>query len=294
MITTQKMGTIAWVDALSPTNEEILQLQKIYNLNDSVTRDLMTPTLIPRIDECDKHLYIVLHFPANRHSHRENPQEIDFIIGKNYLITVHYDTIDTLYLLFKAFEVGSILSDGSRFTHAFELFFVVARKMYASVIDELSAIEDRFDFIEEAIFENREKEMVVAISRASRTLLDFKRILIPHEEVFYTLQEAGVRQLGVEFSKDVSIISKEYHRARNRIHDDIEALIELRETNNTLLSTKQNEIIKIFTILAFITFPLTLITDIIQADRSVMWILILLVCVSVGAMFMFFRHKKWL
>lgn len=294
MITTQKMGNITWVDVLSPTNEEILQLQKIYKINEDVTHDLMIPTLMPRIDECDEHLYTVLHFPASKHSHRENSQEIDFIVGKDYLITVRYDTIDTIYLLFKSFEVGSILTDGSRFTHAYELFFIVMRKMYESVLDELSSMEDHFDRIEEAIFAGKEKEMVAEISRASRTLLDFKRTLIPHEEVFGTLQEAGVRQFGKEFNKDVSIISKEYHRARNRIHYNIEALVELRETNNTLLSTKQNEIIKIFTILAFITFPLTLIIDIIEADRAIIGGLILLVCVSVGAMFMFFKHKKWL
>jgi Mg2+ and Co2+ transporter CorA len=89
-------------------------------------------------------------------------------------------------------------------------------------------------------------------------------------------------------------VHNEYHRARNRIHHNIEALIELRETNNTLLSSKQNEIIKIFTILAFITFPLTLVIDIIEADREIMSSLILLVCVSVAAMFFFFKRKKWL
>ena len=294
MITTQKMGSITWVDALSPTNDEILQLQKLYKINEDVTHDLMIPTLVPRIDECDAHLYTVLHFPASKHSHRENSQEIDFIIGKDYLVTVRYDTIDSVYLLFKSFEVGSILTDGSRFNHAYELFFVVMRKMYDSVLDELSSMEDKFDSIEEAIFDGREKEMVSAISKASRTLLDFKRTLIPHEEVFQSLQPAGVRQFGKTFEKDVSLVLQEYHRAKSRIHDNIEALIELRETNNTLLSTKQNEIIKIFTILAFITFPLTLIIDIIEADREIMGMLVVLVCVSVVTMFAFFRFKKWL
>ena len=294
MITTQKMGNITWVDALSPTNEEILRLQKIYKINDEVTHDLMIPTLMPRIDECDEHLYTVLHFPANKHSHKENSQEIDFIVGKDYLITVRYDTIDSLYLLFKSFEVGSILGDGKRFAHAYEIFFIVMRKVYESVLDELSAMESRFDNIEEAIFNGREKEMVSAISKASRTLLDFKRTLIPHEDVLEVLQQAGVRQFGKDFSKDVNIVLKEYHRTRNRIHDDLEALIELRETNNTLLSTKQNEIIKIFTILAFITFPLTLLIDILNAGEEEMKMLIILVGVSVVAMFTFFKYKKWL
>jgi magnesium transporter len=294
MITTQKMGSITWVDVLSPTNEEILQLQKTYRINNEVTHDLMNPTLVPRVDECDEHLYTVLHFPANKHSHQENSQEIDFVIGENYLITVRYDTIDSIYLLFKSFEVGSILTDGDRFSHAYELFFVIIRKMYESVLDELSSMEEHFDRIEKAIFDSKEKEMVAAISQASRTLLDFKRTLIPHEEVLGALQDAGMRKFGKELSKDVSVVSKEYHRVRSRIHDDMEALVELRETNNTLLSTKQNEIIKIFTILAFITFPLSLVISIIEADRDIIWALILLVCISVGAMFTFFKLKKWL
>lgn len=288
------MGNITWVDALSPTNEEILLLQKTYKINEAVTHDLMVPTLMPRIDECDEHLYTVLHFPANKHSHRENAQEVDFIVGKNYFITVRYDTIDSIFLLFKSFEVGSILNNGNQFEHAYELFFIVIRKMYESVLDELSVMEDNFDGIEKSIFDGKEKEMVSTISKSSRILLDFKRTLIPHEEVLDTLKEVGVRQFGKEFSRDISSIDREYHRTRSRIHDDIEALIELRETNNTLLSTKQNEIIKIFTILAFITFPLALVIDIIEADREIVGTLILLVCVSVLVMFYFFKRKKWL
>ena len=38
--------------------------------------------------------------------------------------------------------------------------------------------------------------------------------------------------------------------------------MELRETNNSLLATKQNEIMKVITIMAFSTFPLALIADI--------------------------------
>ena len=288
------MGSITWVDALAPTHEEILLLQKNYKINNEIARDLTVPTLTPRIDECDEHLYTVLHFPAHKHSHKESAQEVDFIIGKNYLITVRYDTIDSIYLMFKSFEVGGILTNGDRFQHAFELFFVIMRKMYESVLDELSVMEDNFDRIEATIFNGKEKEMVATISHEGRTLLDFKRTLIPHEEVLGSLQEFGARQLGAEFNKDVSIVFREYHRVRGRIRDDIEALIELRETNNTLLSTKQNEIIKIFTILAFVTFPLTLIIDIIQADQRIMGTITLLVCLSVGVMLMFFKHKKWL
>ena len=294
MITTQKMGNITWVDALSPTQDEIALLEKTYKIDSDVAHDLIIPTITPRLDECDQHLYAVLHFPANKHSHKSNAQEIDFVVGHDYLITVRYDTIDSLQLLFKSFEVGSILSSPDRFEHAYELLFIILRKMYGSVFDELASLEDRFDNIEQAIFDGKEKEMVSTISRASRTLLDFKRTLIPHEEVLGVLQQAGTRQFGRDFNEDVVVVSKEYRRSRDRIRDDIEALIELRETNNTLLSTRQNEIIKIFTILAFVTFPVTLAMDIITSEPDIMWILLLLVVIAISTMVLFFKYKKWL
>jgi len=294
MITTQKMGSVTWVDVLSPTQNEILELEKNYKIDADVAHDLIIPTITPRLDECDAHLYAVLHFPANKHSHKSSAQEIDFVVGKDYLITVHYDTIDTLYLLLKSFEVGSLLSESDRFTKAYELLFVILRKMYGSVFDELAAIEDRFDKIEQGIFDGKEKEMVSTISRASRTLLDFKRTLIPHEEVLGVLQQAGTRQFGKDFNADIIVVAKEYRRSRDRIRDDIEALIELRETNNTLLSTKQNEIIKIFTILAFITFPVTLVMDVITSAPEMMWVLILLLVIAISTMIIFFKYKKWL
>ena len=288
------MGSVTWVDVLSPTQNEILELEKNYKIDADVAHDLIIPTITPRLDECDAHLYAVLHFPANKHSHKSSAQEIDFVVGKDYLITVHYDTIDTLYLLLKSFEVGSLLSESDRFTKAYELLFVILRKMYGSVFDELAAIEDRFDKIEQGIFDGKEKEMVSTISRASRTLLDFKRTLIPHEEVLGVLQQAGTRQFGKDFNADIIVVAKEYRRSRDRIRDDIEALIELRETNNTLLSTKQNEIIKIFTILAFITFPVTLVMDVITSAPEMMWVLILLLVIAISTMIIFFKYKKWL
>ena len=294
MITTQKMGNITWVDALSPTQAEISELEKNYKIDTEVAHDLIIPTFTPRIDECDEHLYTVLHFPANKHSHKSNAQEIDFVIGKDYLITVHYDTIDSLDFLLKSFEVGSLITDGKRFSKAYELFTVILRKMYSSVFDELASLEDRFDIIEQAIFEGKEKQMVATISKASRTLLDFKRTLIPHEEVFGVLQMAGSRQLGKDFNLEMNIVSKEYRRLRDRIRDDMEALIELRETNNTLLSTRQNEIIKIFTILAFITFPVTLVMQIITSEPRIMWLLIILLIIAVSTMVIFFKYKRWL
>jgi magnesium transporter len=82
-----------------------------------------------------------------------------------------------------------------------------------------------------------------------------------------------------------------------------ESLHELRETNNSLLTTKQNETMKRFTILAFVTLPLTLLATLFSMDTKEtpvvglphdFWIIIGIMFLAAGAMFVFFKRKKWL
>ena len=82
-----------------------------------------------------------------------------------------------------------------------------------------------------------------------------------------------------------------------------EYLDELRSTNDSLLSTSQNEVMKILTVTNFIVLPLSLIAGIFSMntlttpvvghsyDFAIVLIMMLLLA---GGMFIFFRLKKWL
>ena len=53
----------------------------------------------------------------------------------------------------------------------------------------------------------------------------------------------------------------EYDRIWAMLENDRETFTDLRETNESLLSIKTNETMKVFTVVAVIFFPLTLITQ---------------------------------
>jgi magnesium transporter len=95
----------------------------------------------------------------------------------------------------------------------------------------------------------------------------------------------------------------EYYRIKNSVVTHYDSLHELRETNNSLLSTKQNEVMKILTIMAFITFPLSLFASIfgmntvylpIVGNQYDFWIITGGMVIATVAFFTFFKKKKWL
>jgi magnesium transporter len=70
-----------------------------------------------------------------------------------------------------------------------------------------------------------------------------------------------------------------------------------------MLSTKQNEIMKIFTILAFVTLPLSLIAAVFGMNTTFIpivglpndfWIIIGIMIITSLAMFAYFKYKKWI
>jgi len=304
MITRHTHKNLVWIDLENPDSGEVRQLMEEYNLDPLVAEELLTPTLKPRVDPHPDFIYLILHFPASKHTHGESAnQEVDFIIGKNFLITTRYDTIDPLHKFSKVFEVNTILGRGDMGDHAGFIFFHMIRKLYKSVEHELEYIHDAAGDIEDRIFSGKEKEMVVDISRVNRELLNFKRSLSSHREVLESFEIAGRSFFGHGFEYHLKAITGEYFRVENQIDRLLDFVSELRETNNAIVSTKQNEIMKLLTIMAFITFPLSLMASIFGMNTKILpivghrydfWIIIGMMGVATVLFFSFFKYKKWL
>ncbi|MDZ4227374.1 MAG: CorA family divalent cation transporter, partial [Patescibacteria group bacterium] len=109
---------LVWIDLESPSREEVQDIINEFGIQPLVAEELLLPTTKPRVEITPDYMYLVLHFPALRHSHKTKEQELDFIIGQRYLITTRYDTIDPIHKFSKIFEVNSILDKSNVGEHA--------------------------------------------------------------------------------------------------------------------------------------------------------------------------------
>ena len=293
---------LVWIDLESPTRAEVTRIIEEFQVAPLVADELLFPATKPRAEFYDKYAYVVLHFPALRHSHKTREQEIDFIVGHNFLITTHYDVIDPLHKFAKIFEVNSILDKGDTGGHAGFLFFYMLKKLYKAVEHEVDYVRHDMTVIEEHIFSDHQVEMVAAISRSARDLLNLRQMIEPHRDVLHTIESDGPQLFGADFSVYLRALSNEYYRVHNHIMRETESLHELRETNNSLLTTKQNETMKKLTVLAFVTLPLSLFASIFTMNtldtpivswHNSFWIIVGAMAAIGFGMFWFFRYKKW-
>jgi len=174
-------------------------------------------------------------------------------------------------------------------------------RFYQRVEDQVNETEDMLEDIEEAIFEGKEKDMVVALSFVGRDILNLRQALEPHKDILKSIkQEFSFSGSEKEILQSIDNL---YYKIMRKVYELKASLQELRETNNSLLSTKQNEVMKIFTILAFVTFPLSLVASLFGMNTKHIpivgmpydfWIVIALMSLATIFMFAYFKHKKWL
>ncbi len=300
MITTHKYQEKKWIDLNSPTKEEIDFVVSEFNLNPIISKDLLSPTPKQNIKISNNAIHIVLHTPSFKNSSKKHyEQEIDFVITKNDLITARYEGIDSLHMFEKEIEIIKNLNKDSN-EH---VFFLMIKKIYDFMFDEIEHIKDQIKNMEEKMFEDKEKDMVIKISKSSRNLLSFKRIISSHEEVLIELSEAGEDLFGERFKQDSYLILNTWEKMVEEIDDIKDMLDELRETNNSILSSKQNEITKVLTILAFLVIPSATISQIfgMNVENSPIsghiydfWIIAGIMAIITLLIFVIFKIKKWL
>ncbi len=304
MITRYQKKYSVWLDVSLPSKDEIETMSRDYGIDPTIGNDLINPTPKPKVFSSSDKLYAVMHIPVFKHSHSPNysdgnKQEVDFVIGRKLLITVRYDTIDALYKYSKETEVREMLEREDGGNHVFS---ELVHEIYKSLFDELAFMEDRLKEIEKKIFSGMEKEMVVSISKIGRDLLNFRRIIEPHGNMLEELDKLGAGILGKKFSWEIKDLTEDWIRLVKTAENHSAFIDEMRQTNNSLLSTKQNEIMKMLTILASITLPISIIASIFNMNTYLpivgmpndFWIVIVIMAVASVCMLLLFKWKKWL
>ena len=88
---------LVWVDLESPSREEVQSIADEFHVEPVVAEELLLSSTKPHAQFYSNYVYLVLHFPALRHAHKHREQEIDFVIGKDFLLTTHYEAIDPIH-----------------------------------------------------------------------------------------------------------------------------------------------------------------------------------------------------
>ena len=263
MIKELQIKNTSWILITRPTREDIDTLRSQFpDIHPLVLEDLRTPTIRPFTENYERELYLVMHFPILvSDKNKVNTREIDFILRKKAMITVQYENIPELEEIWT--ECGGNGDSAEKYGRSpAHLLYYILKRIFSRVLIELDQIQAEIDKAEEEVFAGREKEILTDITILKRDVLDFSRAVKPQRMTLESLLEEGPELYGAESHPFLKALLSEYNRVANLLENHKEALDALYDTTSSQIARKTNEIMRVFTILAFITFIPTVVANI--------------------------------
>ena len=128
----------------------------------------------------------------------------------------------------------------------------------------LRKIGNKLDVLEEEIFEGRSEEIVRDISNVKQEIINFRKVIRPQRPVLRDLEKVKQRYLAPDM--DLEIYFDDIVDAHERIWDILENYKEvveaLEDTNESVISHRVNDILRVLTSISVIVLPLTLLASI--------------------------------
>lgn len=305
MVKRHTRNGVTWVDMEAPSREELRAVMDEFDIGERVEEEIVSPTPYPLVLCSASYVYLILHFPTTNPEGGARSQEVDFIVGKNFLITTRYEVVEAIHSLHRVFEAEELLDLPLKSRKADGLTERVMRHLYSAIRDQAEQAARAMDRVEEEIFAGKEREMVYSISLIGRVLLRFDTTLSRHAEPLKAFLEdlAGSNFFGKEFSHLASHILAEHDHTTALVKSYRAVVGELRTTNESLLSASQNEIVKRLTIMSFFALPLTVVASIFGMNNehlpfihspNFIWFFLLAMGLLILSLLAYFKTRRWL
>ena len=195
------------------------------------------------------------------------------------------------------FERESLFSKGSGY-----LLYHVLDDLFDYCFPILDKIGHKLDSIEDDIEDRRFEEIVRDISRAKQEIISFRKIIKPQRPTLRLLERKIERFLPEALELYFDDIVDASERIWDLLDNYKEVVEALEDTNESVISHRQNDVLRVLTVFSVILLPLTLISGIFGMNvdfpgfgtAEAFWAIIGFMVATILALIGFFRFKRWL
>ena len=294
---------LRWIHIERPRPADQAWLEERFDFHALDYEDVFSRNQRPKVDEYDEYLFIVLHFPRyDKKVARLNAAELDLFVGPDYLITLQNEPLQAVEYLFERCRSSEELRDSVFSKGPGYLLYKIVDDCVDASFPMLRKMGNKLERIEEEIFEGRAQEVVRDISNAKQEIINFRKIIRPQRPVLRDLERTKQRYL----REDMELYFDDVQDASERIWDMLENYKEVIEalegTNESVISHRQNDSLRLLAAVTMVITPLTLVASIWgmnvdvpgEGSQSAFWVIIGGLLVLLAGLVYLFRRRGWL
>jgi magnesium transporter len=298
-----------WVDLEHPTPEETKYvLEEVFHFHPLSIEDCVNVSPSPKVDEYEPrdgdkftpYLFMVIHaVDFQRKECVFATRELDFFLGKNFLVTYHEVPLESIVTTEEQAMRGTMHIARAPDRVAYNLLDLIVDH-YKPALDDLAL---QISELEQQAFQQPSKETLNKILQVKKEVLHLRQIIGPQREVLARFARGEfklIRPHIVPYYRDVYDALFHISELAQTYTDSLTGILQIYLN---MSSNQTGEVVKLLTLITLITTPMTLVgtwygMNFADSMPEYKWKhgyawAIALTIVSTVATYLWFRKKKW-
>ena len=299
-----KTNKVRWLHFVKPNAKLLENLQTQYQFHPLDIADCLSPAQRPKLDEYNNYLFLVLTFPYYEPGDREiRASEIDFFIGPDYLVSITDGKLTPLVKFFDQCHINDIFREKYMSDSPTYLLYEIINRLQLYCYPILDHVGADIDGIQEVIFKGFEKKMVKEILIMKRNIVNLRKIMQAHKNVVRKLITKKDKYfipgtIAVYFNNTLEQ-TKDIWDILENLNENINALYD---TNESQISFRLNDVMKVLTVITVILLPINLIAGIFSMSTPFMpfinsprgfWVILGIMATLILFLIIFFKKKRF-
>lgn len=173
-----------WVDLTDPSPSLVDVVADDLGLHPLVAEDIVERNQRPKLELTGEHVHLVV-FGVRYESEHEvevEVEEVDVVLGDNFLLTVHSSAWDLSAAHQLRGGVGPLLAEGADF-----VCWALLDGLVDSYFPVFDRIEDEIDKLEDLIIDRPGRDTLERLFAMKRSLIQIRHVMAPQREMFNQL-----------------------------------------------------------------------------------------------------------
>lgn len=288
-----------WIDFEAPNEDESYLLYSDFKFHPLIIEDAIDVSY-PKLEVFKNYLFMVFRTTDYITEDELGSREIDFFLGKNYIVSYHKEKFPSLDVLAKkCLRDDRILSRGADY-----IFHALVDNLVDNYVSTLKLIAKTIDTYEAEVFSgNPDRALLKRTFELKEDIAVLKRNALAQRDIMWRFSR-GEYQLT---SPDLLIYFRDIYDHLSHVNDMADhfrdLLSSVMEAYFSVSSDKTNRIMKTLTLFTAMLLPLSVITGIYGMNFKNMpelelefgyYLTLLVMFIVMGITFMVFKLKDWL
>ncbi len=224
--------TTVWVDLTAPPPAHVAEIARLLGLHPLIAEDILEGNQRAKIEVTDKLCHIVMF--ALQYQGEMLHTEIDFVLGRQFLLTVHEDAWDPYATSHLREGLAPILTRGSD-----HLLWALVDALVDSYFPFIDQMGDEVDAIEDQVATKAEPKVLQRLFSLKKDLLTARRAAAPVREIFNQLTNRDLALI----DRDEVVYFRDVYDHLIRLTDELDNYRELVSSAlDVYLSTVNNNL----------------------------------------------------